>query len=72
MDELKGYQWPASALTRNDMKILCEWHRKTGTPISQLLKQAIEECDKIIRKNQPRFNQYNRTRSLCREAANVS
>ena len=51
--DLKGYQWPASALTVNEMAILSEWKERTGTPITQLIKQAIVEMDKIIRRQQP-------------------
>jgi len=37
----KGYQWPASALTVNEMRILAEMREKTGKPISVLLQQAV-------------------------------
>jgi hypothetical protein len=49
-DEPKGYQWPASQLTKREMAILYHWKKKTGTPISHLLRQAINEMDKIIKK----------------------
>lgn len=48
MNERKGYRWPASALTENEMAILHYWRTKTGTPISELLKQAVIECQAII------------------------
>lgn len=38
----RGYQWPASALTGAEMAILNDWRAKTGTPICQLVKQAIK------------------------------
>ena len=44
----KGYQWPASSLTGHEMAILADWRDKTGTPISQLLKQAVNKCQEII------------------------
>lgn len=47
-EEVRGYQWPASSLTGNEMAILADWREKTGTPISQLLKQAIIKCQDII------------------------
>jgi len=37
----KGYSWPASALTANEMRILAELRDKTGQPISVLLKHAV-------------------------------
>ena len=48
--QIKGYQWPASALSANEMAILTEWREKTGTPINQLLKQAIVKCQEIIKR----------------------
>ena len=48
-NERKGYQWPASALTINEMAILADWREKTGTPISELIKQAITMCQQIIK-----------------------
>ena len=47
-NDVRGYQWPASSLTGNEMAILADWREKTGTPISQLLKQAIVKCQEII------------------------
>lgn len=41
-EERKGYQWPASALTGHEMKILAELRKKTNCPISELLRQSIE------------------------------
>ena len=37
----KGYSWPASALTSDEMRILAEMRDKTGKPISILLKHAV-------------------------------
>lgn len=42
------YQWPADKLTDKEMAILYQWRQKTKTPINQLLRQAIEELNKII------------------------
>lgn len=41
MEELKGYQWPASALTVKEMGILYELREQETKPITQLLKEAI-------------------------------
>lgn len=41
MGELKGYQWPASALTVNEMEILTRIRKQESIPITQLLKKAI-------------------------------
>ena len=47
-EERRGYQWPASGLTGNEMAILADWREKTKTPISELLRQAVEKINKII------------------------
>ena len=47
----KGYPWPASALTANEMRILVEMRDKTGKPISILLKHAVIAFE--TRKNYP-------------------
>ena len=39
--DLKGYQWPASALTCNEMAKLTEARRITGAPITKLLRDAV-------------------------------
>lgn len=49
LEERRGYQWPASALTGYEMAVLAEWRKKTGEPICQLLRQAVVEIDKIIK-----------------------
>ncbi|MCP3966685.1 MAG: hypothetical protein GY718_10095 [Lentisphaerae bacterium] len=48
MSDESKYQWPASALTPNEMAILNAWRDQTGTPINELIRQAIVEMDKII------------------------
>ena len=37
----KGYPWPASALTDNEMRILAELRDKTGKSITKILQQAV-------------------------------
>ncbi len=37
----KGYSWPASALTSNEMRILAEMRDKTGKPVLILLNYAV-------------------------------
>ena len=49
---MNKYQWPADKLTDTEMTILYEWRRRTGTPINHLLRQAIDEVNKIIVNNQ--------------------
>lgn len=44
------YQWPANKIGPADMAILYQWRKKTNTPINQLLVQAVQEVDKIIRR----------------------
>lgn len=48
MQEGYRYQWPASGLTAKEMGALYRWKQRTGTPINELIRQAIEYCDKII------------------------
>lgn len=48
LDERKGYRWPASSLTDHEMEILYHWRKETGTPISELLRQAVIICQDII------------------------
>lgn len=40
-DILKGYQWPASRLTKSDMMKLTELRAQLGLPITILLHEAI-------------------------------
>jgi len=44
------YRWPASALTEKEMGFLTDWRQKTGTPISKLLKQAVNVCQDVLKK----------------------
>jgi hypothetical protein len=46
----KKYRWPASALTGIEMAFLTDWRRKTGTPITKLLKRAVQICQQQIEK----------------------
>lgn len=48
LEERRGYQWPASALTGHEMAILADCREKTGLSICELVKQAVIEMDKII------------------------
>lgn len=47
-EERRGYQWPASGLTGIEMAALADWREKTGTPISELLRQSVEAIGKMI------------------------
>lgn len=46
--QMPKYQWPADKLTNKEMAILYGWRQKTSTPINHLLRQAIEELNRII------------------------
>lgn len=46
---VKGYQWPASALTSHEMALLESWREKTGVPITQLLRQCVLRIKKEIK-----------------------
>ncbi len=39
---LKNYQWPASNLTKDDMKVLSDKRKGTGKSIAFLLHDAIQ------------------------------
>ena len=39
----KKYQWPASALSVQDMQALYGKKQKTQKPINQLIKEAVQE-----------------------------
>ena len=41
LENRRGYQWPAQALTGQEMKILAEIREKTSIPISEILRQAV-------------------------------
>ena len=47
--ERRGYQWPASALTGQEMAILNGWRDRTGVPISELLRQAVLKVDEFVK-----------------------
>ncbi|MCK5615082.1 hypothetical protein KAR91_75160 [Candidatus Pacearchaeota archaeon] len=49
--ERRGYQWPASALTGQEMAILNGWRERTGVPISELLKQAVQKSRWVCENN---------------------
>jgi len=53
-NDKKGYPWPASALTVNEMAILTKWRKETGTPITKLLKQSVIYMDKSIQQKERR------------------
>ena len=44
-NEVKGYPWPASALTVCEMAILVDLRERTGTPICKLLQQSVNVMD---------------------------
>jgi hypothetical protein len=46
---VKGYQWPASALTSHEMALLEGWREKTGVPITQLLRQCVLKIEREIK-----------------------
>lgn len=41
----KGYQWPCSCLTAEEMAILFRLREQTGRPISRLLREAVRRLD---------------------------
>ena len=41
----KGYQWPCSCLTAEEMAILFRLREQTGRPISRLLCDAVRMLD---------------------------
>lgn len=49
IDERRGYQWPASAITGQEMAILNGWRERTGIPISELLRQAVQKVDGFVK-----------------------
>ena len=53
----KGYQWPASALTHEDMRMLDELRRDSRTPIAALVHQAIAALYAIPRADIARLEQ---------------
>lgn len=47
--ERRGYQWPASALTGQEMAILNDWRERTGVSICELLRQAVKKVDSFVK-----------------------
>jgi hypothetical protein len=47
--ECKGYRWPATRLTRADMKKLLELRTKTGRPITVLIHIAVAALYELLR-----------------------
>lgn len=47
----KGYQWPASALTEDDMRLLHEIRSRTDKPIAILLHDAVSALHAITNSN---------------------
>ncbi len=41
LDQVKGYDWPASRLTRGDMRDLDRLRKKTRKPITLLIREAV-------------------------------
>lgn len=48
IEDRRGYQWPASAITGREMRILAELKEKTGLPICELLRQSVEKMGELI------------------------
>ena len=48
----KGYPWPASSLTDNEMAVLVDVRDATGKPVTLLLKEAVQlaygGCSSIV------------------------
>jgi len=38
----KKYQWPASKLSREEMQMLVRERKRTGKPITVLIKEAVD------------------------------
>jgi hypothetical protein len=50
----RGYPWPASALTGDDMAVLVALRETTGRPITQMLSQCVMHADtEAIKKRFP-------------------
>ena len=45
---MRKCQWPASALTPEDMAVLYGWREQTGTPITELLRRAVQVCKELV------------------------
>lgn len=46
--ELLGYRWPASQLSRNEMRQLKLASAEFGRPITQLIKEAVQSYTKVL------------------------
>ena len=46
--ELLGYRWPASQLSRNEMRQLKLASAEFGRPITQLIKEAVQSYTRIL------------------------
>jgi len=44
-----GYPWPASQLGTEEMEILTRWRTELKLPITELIRQSVIECDRIIK-----------------------
>lgn len=53
---INGYVWPASGITSKEMAILYNWRKRTKTPITELIRQAIVMVEDL------RLKQYNKKR----------
>ena len=42
------YQWPANRITQEDMAILYHLRASTGTPINQLIQEAIRKMGEVM------------------------
>lgn len=49
INDRRGYQWPASALTGHEMELLTNWREKTGLSISRLLQECVLRVEKEIK-----------------------
>ena len=44
-----GYPGPASQLGTEEMEILTRWRTELKLPITELIRQSVIECDRIIK-----------------------
>ncbi|MEK7727566.1 MAG: hypothetical protein AAB354_04090 [candidate division KSB1 bacterium] len=42
------YQWPSNRITPEDMAILYHLRSRTGTPINQLIQEAIRKLGEVV------------------------
>ena len=55
--ELKGYPWPASALSRSDMEKLTQLRATTGRPITVLIHEAVSVLFELTRSDMAKVEQ---------------